>query len=69
MTLQEYFATQPHGAQAALARKIGISKTWMNLLTSERDVPSAEIAVLIEKHTDGKVTRAELRPDLFGEIK
>ena len=69
MTLQEYFHGKPRGAQVELARKLNISKTWMNLLTNDRDICSAEMALLIEQHTHGAVTRAELRPDLFGEIK
>ena len=69
MTLQEYFQDKPRGAQIALARKLGVSKTWMSLLTTGRDVPSAGLALMIEKFTDGKVKRKTLRPDLFGEIK
>lgn len=69
MTLQEYFDGKARGAQIELARKCGITKTWMNLLTSGRELPSAELALLIETYTKGAVTRKELRPDLFGEIK
>ena len=29
--------------------------------------PSAEIAMRIEKAVSGEVTRAEIRPDIFGE--
>lgn len=69
MTLKEYFATRPRGTQAELARQVGISKTWMNILTAGSDICSAEVALLIEKYTKGAVTRKTLRPDLFGEIK
>lgn len=69
MTLQEFFNNKPRGAQVELARRCGISKTWMNLLTSGREVPSPELALLIEKFTRGAVTRKTLRPDIFGEIK
>lgn len=69
MTLQQFFSNKPRGAQIELARKCGISKTWMNLLTSGREVPSPELALLIEKFTKGAVTRKTLRPDIFGEIK
>ena len=69
MTLQQFFASKPRGAQIELARKCGVSKTWMNLLTSGREVPSPELALLIEKYTKGAVTRKTLRPDIFGEIK
>lgn len=69
MTLQEYFKDKPRGSQIALARKLGVSKTWMSLLVSGRESPSAGLALMIEKFTKGAVTRKSLRPDLFGEIK
>lgn len=69
MTLQEYFQNKPRGAQVALARQLGVSKTWMSLLVTGREVPSAGLALMIEKFTHGKVKRKTLRPDLFGEIK
>lgn len=68
MTLEEYFRDKPRGAKVDLARGLGISKTWMSLLTSGRSVPSPELAHLIERLTRGQVTRKELRPDLFGRI-
>jgi DNA-binding transcriptional regulator YdaS (Cro superfamily) len=69
MTLDEYFADKPRGAKVALANKLGVSKTWMSLLVSGREQPSAGLALMIEKFTKGAVTRKTLRPDLFGEIK
>jgi len=69
MTLQEYFANKPRGAQLDLAKKLGISKTWMTLITNGHQVPSPELAVLIHQLTNGLVTREELRPDLFGALK
>jgi DNA-binding transcriptional regulator YdaS (Cro superfamily) len=69
MTLKDYFKDKPRGAQVELARKLGVSKTWMSLLVSGREVPSAGLALMIEKFTKGQVTRKSLRPDLFGEIK
>ena len=69
MTLKDNFKDKPRGAQVELARKLGVSKTWMSLLVSGREVPSAGLALMIEKFTKGQVTRKSLRPDLFGEIK
>ena len=69
MTLEEYFINKPRGAKIALARKLGVSKTWMSLLVSGRETPSAGLALMIEKFTKGEVTRKTLRPDLFGDIK
>jgi len=69
MNLRQYFDGKSRGAQVELARQCGISKTWMNLLVSGREVPSAGLALMIEKFTKGAVTRKTLRPDLFGDIK
>jgi DNA-binding transcriptional regulator YdaS (Cro superfamily) len=68
MTLQEYFADKKRGAKDALAKDLGISRTWMSLVISGREVCSPELAVEIERLTDGAVTRKDLRPDLFGEV-
>jgi DNA-binding transcriptional regulator YdaS (Cro superfamily) len=67
MTLQEYFSDKPRGTKIALARKLGISKTWFSLVISGRQLPSPELARDIELHTGRKVKRAELRPDIFGK--
>jgi DNA-binding transcriptional regulator YdaS (Cro superfamily) len=69
MTLKEYFETLPRGAKLEMAKKLGISKTWMALIISGREVPSAGLAVMIHQITKGKVSREELRPDLFGALK
>jgi DNA-binding transcriptional regulator YdaS (Cro superfamily) len=69
MTLEEYFRDKPRGSKIELAKKLGVSKTWMSLIVSGREVPSAGLALMIEKFTNGKVKRKTLRPDLFGEIK
>ena len=67
MTLTEYFADKPRGAKIALARKLGVSKTWLSLVISGRQMPSPELARDIELNTGRKVKRAELRPDIFGK--
>jgi DNA-binding transcriptional regulator YdaS (Cro superfamily) len=68
MTLQEYFADKKRGAKDALAKDLGITRTWMSQLISGRHLCSPELAVEIERLTQGAVTRKELRPDLFGEV-
>ncbi len=54
------------GSQASLARKISVSsqRLWVWLNKPPRRVP-AEFCAAIEKATGGKVTRKQLRPDLF----
>ena len=66
MTLQNYFVLRPRGAKAALARDLGITKTWLSLIISGRALPSANLCIEIERRTG--VSRAALRPDLFGGV-
>jgi len=68
MTLKEYFADKKRGAKDALAKKLGISRTWMSQIINGQQVCSPELAVEIERLTLGSVTRKDMRPDLFGEI-
>lgn len=65
MQLHEYLKDKPRGTTASLAAKLGITKTWMSLIVSQRRKPSPELAVLIEQFTDGAVTRKELLPEIF----
>jgi DNA-binding transcriptional regulator YdaS (Cro superfamily) len=65
MTLKEYFIDKDRGAKAAMAMALGISRTWLSLVITDREKPSAELAVAIEKYTKGKVKRKVLRPDIF----
>lgn len=53
------------GGQSALARKVGRKQghVW-HWLHKSKQVP-AELVIPIERATDGKVTRHELRPDLY----
>ena len=67
MTLMEFFEGKPRGAKIELARKLGISKTWLSLVISGRQLPSPELARDIEINTGRKVKRADLRPDIFGK--
>jgi DNA-binding transcriptional regulator YdaS (Cro superfamily) len=69
MNLNEYFQTLPHGSKVEFAKQLGITKTWMSLITSGRRVPSGPLCYLIERISHGKVTREELRPDIFGSVK
>lgn len=53
------------GSQAELARRIGKKQAHIwNWLNRDKAVP-AEAVLPIEEATGGKVTRHELRPDLY----
>lgn len=58
------------GGQSALARICGVKQghVWRWLNTPGALVP-AEHVLKIERATDGKVSRRELRPDVFDEEK
>lgn len=68
MTLIKYFKDKPRGSKVGLARKLGISKTWMALIINGQKSPSAALSTEIERATRGLVTRNDLRPDLFGRL-
>jgi DNA-binding transcriptional regulator YdaS (Cro superfamily) len=65
MTLKEYFSTEPMGAVNEMAKYLDITPTWLSLLIHNKKRPSPELAVKIEKATQGLVPRNILRPDLF----
>jgi DNA-binding transcriptional regulator YdaS (Cro superfamily) len=69
MTLKEYFETKKLGAKTDMAAALGISRTWMALIVNGQRLPSPELSLEIERYTNGKVKRRELRPDVFGAIK
>jgi DNA-binding transcriptional regulator YdaS (Cro superfamily) len=68
MTLNEYFQHLPRGSKTKLAKAVNVSKTWLALVINGHRIPSAELSVDIERATKGKVTRKELRPDIFGKL-
>lgn len=53
-------------SQGKLARLIGVSRQRVGQLVAGDRIP-AELAIKIEQATNGAVTRADLRPDLWGE--
>ena len=60
-------AVEIAGSQAELARRIGKKQAHVwNWLNRDKEVP-AESVLSIEAATAGKVTRHDLRPDIFGK--
>lgn len=68
-TFQDHIqrAVKIAGSQRALAEKAGLSQQMISWLLTTAPNVTAEVAVKLERATDGAVTRADLRPDLFGE--
>ena len=67
MKLKEYL--QQRGSIEAMSKTLGISRTWLSLVANGHQPPSAALAVKIEAATKGKITRQQLRPDLFFKAK
>jgi len=66
MTLNEYLSTT---TQAELAGALGVTQSIVSQWLNGSTRITAERAVQIEQITQGKVTRTDLRPDIFGEQK
>lgn len=55
------------GSLSALASAIGVAQSTPSMWKARGNVPS-EYCLAIERATDGKVTRADLRPDDYWRI-
>lgn len=54
------------GSQAKFAAAVGLSQQGISYVLRSGRV-SAETAIAIERATEGKIKREQLRPDIFGE--
>jgi len=54
------------GSQQKLAEAAGCSQQQISYLMKEASGISAEMALKVERATDGAVSRHELRPDIYG---
>lgn len=70
MDLRTYLDLMPHGGISDFAHRLGISPVYLHQLAARQDgrEPSPELCVLIERESQGVVTRAELRPDSYHRI-
>lgn len=57
------------GSQQKLADALGCSQQHISYLLNDAQEITAEFALRMEKATGGKVSRHELRPDIFGAAK
>ena len=55
------------GSQVKLAAAAGCAQQTISDIISGRRTLSAELAVAISRATDGRVSREDLRPDIFGD--
>jgi DNA-binding transcriptional regulator YdaS (Cro superfamily) len=63
LTEQIEAAVKLHGSQAKLAAAMGCTQQQISYLLKAKTI-SAEMAIAIDRATDGTVSRFELRPDL-----
>lgn len=61
-------AVEVHGSQVKLAKEAGCSQQYISWLLKDADQISAEMAIAFERATAGKVSRHDLRPDIFGPV-
>jgi DNA-binding transcriptional regulator YdaS (Cro superfamily) len=54
------------GSQHALAASLGLTQQGVSYLMTDAKNISPKLAIKVEKLTGGKVSRADLRPDLWG---
>jgi DNA-binding transcriptional regulator YdaS (Cro superfamily) len=60
-------AVEIAGSQAKLAEGIGMSQQGVSFLLTRAKNVSVEVAVAIDRYTKGKISKAALRPDIFGD--
>jgi DNA-binding transcriptional regulator YdaS (Cro superfamily) len=60
-------AVRDAGSQAKFGQAIGLSQQGVSFLMKSAKKISPLTAIKIEKATKGKLTRQQLRPDVFGE--
>lgn len=56
------------GSQQALAAAMGVYQSYVSKLKRGDGMVPAERCRQIEELTNGTVTRADLRPDIFGDL-
>lgn len=67
MTLRDFLGVE-RGAQAMLARQLGITQPYLSQIITGVRQPSSDIAIAIERETGGAVTVEELRPDIDWQV-
>lgn len=66
MDIKTYYTSLNAEGKRAFAARMGTSTAYLSQLANNFRKPGFKTLAVIERATDGAVTRAELRPDLFG---
>ena len=73
MTLTEYIQQIPRQARARfkeqIASELGVTSEAVRSWVNGTRRPRVEYVLMLEEITKGKVTRKELRPDIYGDVK
>jgi len=69
-SLRDFLDRLPRGETGAFASRLGISTVYLSQLAARQGgrEPSPGLCVLIEQHTEGAVTRIDLRPNDWWQI-
>lgn len=63
MLLRDYI---PRGKRSDFARQLGVKVSYLHKLCVGQEQPGIALVLKIERATLGRVTKHDLRPDLFG---
>lgn len=55
------------GSMRAFAEKIGISQSTISAWLNRKRLPTYKHALIIEAFTEGRVSRSQVRPDIYPE--
>jgi DNA-binding transcriptional regulator YdaS (Cro superfamily) len=64
MELDEYLFRNKI-TKTSFADKIGVHRNYLHQILRKERAPSPQLAIKIEKETNGAVTKEQLRPDIF----
>ena len=68
MDLRTYLKKAGHGASRRMAQALGAYESDISNWAAGRRKPGVAVCVAIELHTNGAVTRRDLRPDDWQDI-
>jgi DNA-binding transcriptional regulator YdaS (Cro superfamily) len=68
MDMKTFIATEGRESAKHLAALAGTNYTYLTQIASGFRKPSGRLTLLLEHHSKGKLTRHELRPDLYPEV-
>ncbi|MEJ2612718.1 MAG: transcriptional regulator [Candidatus Thiodiazotropha sp.] len=65
MDMKKYLKEEGRKSAIRLANKAGTKYVYLTQIASGYRKPSGRLTLLLERHSNEKLTRHELRPDLY----